>query len=51
MTVRRSTSANEFRNVVNGQDTMTVRRERILTKGYSVVRHVRSRLRERLEQA
>jgi peptidoglycan/xylan/chitin deacetylase (PgdA/CDA1 family) len=51
LTVRRSTSANEFRKVVNGQDTMTVRRERILTKGYAVVRHVRSTLRERRGQA
>jgi peptidoglycan/xylan/chitin deacetylase (PgdA/CDA1 family) len=51
LTVRRSTSVNEFRNVVNGQDTMTVRRERALTKGYAVVRHVRSSLRERREQA
>ena len=51
LTVRRSTSVNEFRKVVSGQDTMTVRRERALTKGYAVVRHVRSRLRERREQA
>jgi peptidoglycan/xylan/chitin deacetylase (PgdA/CDA1 family) len=51
LTVRRSTSADDFRKVVNGQDTMTVRRERFLTKGYSVVRRARSAMLERRERA
>jgi peptidoglycan/xylan/chitin deacetylase (PgdA/CDA1 family) len=44
LTVRRSTSMDEFRKMVNGRDTLTVRRDRMLTKGYSVVRRTRSRL-------
>jgi len=42
LTVRRATSMDEFRKMANGQDTMTVRRDRLLTKGFSVVRRVRS---------
>jgi peptidoglycan/xylan/chitin deacetylase (PgdA/CDA1 family) len=44
LTVRRSTSMEEFRKMVNGQDTLTVRRDRMLTKGFSVVRRAQSRL-------
>ena len=32
----------EFRKMVNGKDTLTVRRDRFLTKGFSVVRRARS---------
>jgi peptidoglycan/xylan/chitin deacetylase (PgdA/CDA1 family) len=46
LTVQRATSVGEFRKIVNGQDTMTLRRDRLLTKGYSVVRRAKSRLRE-----
>jgi peptidoglycan/xylan/chitin deacetylase (PgdA/CDA1 family) len=44
LTVRRATTMNEFRNMVNGKDTLTVRRDRFLTKGFSVVRRARSAL-------
>jgi peptidoglycan/xylan/chitin deacetylase (PgdA/CDA1 family) len=44
LTVRRSTPMDEFRKMVNGQDTLTVRRDRMLTKGFSVVRRAQSRL-------
>jgi peptidoglycan/xylan/chitin deacetylase (PgdA/CDA1 family) len=45
LTVRRSTPMDEFRAMVNGQDTRTMRRDRILTGGYTVVRRARSALR------
>lgn len=45
LTVRRSTPMNEFRAMVNGQDTITMRRARLLTSGYSVVRRARSTMR------
>jgi peptidoglycan/xylan/chitin deacetylase (PgdA/CDA1 family) len=38
LTVRRSTSLDEFRKMVSGRDTLTVRRDRYLTKGFTVVR-------------
>lgn len=38
LTVRRATTMDEFRNMVNGKDTLTVRRDRVLTKGFSIVR-------------
>jgi peptidoglycan/xylan/chitin deacetylase (PgdA/CDA1 family) len=44
LTVRRSTSMEEFRRMVNGRDTLTVRRDRMLTKGFAVVRRTRSGL-------
>lgn len=44
LTVRRSTTMDEFRRMVNGQDTLTVRRDRLLTKGFSMVRRAKSRL-------
>jgi peptidoglycan/xylan/chitin deacetylase (PgdA/CDA1 family) len=44
LTVRRTTSMDEFRRMVNGRDTLTVRRDRMLTKGFSVVRRTRSGL-------
>ncbi len=37
--------------MVNGQDTLTLRRDRVLTSGYSVVRRARSALRARRGQA
>jgi len=38
LTVRRSTSIDEFSKMVNGHETLTVRRDRFLTKGFTVVR-------------
>lgn len=51
LTVRRTTSMGEFRKIVNGQDTLTLRRDRVLTSGYSVVRRARSALRTMRGQA
>jgi peptidoglycan/xylan/chitin deacetylase (PgdA/CDA1 family) len=45
LTVHRSTSMGEFGKLVDGQDTMTLRRDRILTSGFTVVRRARSALR------
>lgn len=42
LTVRRTTTMDEFRKLVDGQDTLTLRRDRFLTGGYSVVRRARS---------
>jgi peptidoglycan/xylan/chitin deacetylase (PgdA/CDA1 family) len=42
LTVKRSTSMDSFRRMVNGLDTVTLQRDRLLTKGYSVVRRARS---------
>ena len=44
LTVRRTTTMDDFRKMVNGQDTLTLRRDRILTSGFSVVRRSRSTL-------
>ena len=41
----------EFQKMVNGRDTPTLRRARVLTSGYSVVRRARSALRARPGQA
>ncbi len=35
----------EFRKMVNGHDTLTLRRDRFLTSGFSVVRRAKSTLR------
>jgi peptidoglycan/xylan/chitin deacetylase (PgdA/CDA1 family) len=45
LTVQRATSIGEFRKIVNGQDTMVLRRDRILTNGFTVVRRAKSALR------
>jgi peptidoglycan/xylan/chitin deacetylase (PgdA/CDA1 family) len=45
LTVRRATSMDDFRKLVDGQDTLMLRRDRVLTSGYSVVRRARSTLR------
>jgi peptidoglycan/xylan/chitin deacetylase (PgdA/CDA1 family) len=45
LTVRRATSMGDFGKMVNGQDTMLLHRDRILTSGFSVVRRARSTLR------
>jgi peptidoglycan/xylan/chitin deacetylase (PgdA/CDA1 family) len=44
LTVRRTTTMDEFRKMVDGQDTLTLRRDRVLTSGFSVVRRARSTL-------
>jgi peptidoglycan/xylan/chitin deacetylase (PgdA/CDA1 family) len=51
LTVRRTTPMDEFQKMVNGRDTPTLRRARVLTSGYSVVRRARSALRARHGQA
>ena len=45
LTVRRTTSMDDFRKMVNGQDTMVLRRDRILTSGFTVVRRAKSTVR------
>lgn len=45
LTVKRETSLDDFRRMVNGQDTPTLRRDRVLTMGYSVVRRTRAAVR------
>jgi peptidoglycan/xylan/chitin deacetylase (PgdA/CDA1 family) len=45
LTVRRSTTMDDFRRMVNGHDTVTLHRDRILTHGFAVVRRTRSTLR------
>jgi peptidoglycan/xylan/chitin deacetylase (PgdA/CDA1 family) len=42
LTVQRSTTMDDFRRMVGGQDTATLRRDRVLTRGYSVVRRAKS---------
>lgn len=44
LTVRRTTTMDEFRNMANGKDTLLVRRDRMLTKGFAVVRRGMSAL-------
>jgi len=50
LTVRRATTMDDFRKMVNGHDTPMLQRDRILTSGYSVVRRAKSTLRS-LRQA
>ena len=38
LTVRRATTMREFRRMANGTDTLTVRRARMLTKGFAKIR-------------
>lgn len=45
LTVKRSTSMESFRQMVNGQDTAELKRARLLTRGYSPIRRVRSAVR------
>jgi peptidoglycan/xylan/chitin deacetylase (PgdA/CDA1 family) len=45
LTVRRATTMDDFRKMVNGHDTTMLQRDRILTSGYSVVRQAKSTLR------
>jgi len=45
LTVRRATSTDDFRTMVDGRDTPMLRRDRVLTSGYSVVRRARSAMR------
>jgi peptidoglycan/xylan/chitin deacetylase (PgdA/CDA1 family) len=44
LTVRRVTTMDEFRRMVGGKDTLAVRKDRLLTKGYSQVRRTMSAL-------
>lgn len=44
LTVRHTTTMDQFRRMVNGKDTLALRQARILTKGFSVVRRARSTL-------
>jgi peptidoglycan/xylan/chitin deacetylase (PgdA/CDA1 family) len=45
LTVKRSTSMASFQLMVNGHDTRALQRDRLLTRGYSVVRRTRASLR------
>ena len=45
LTVKRSTTMESFRQMVNGQDTAELKRARLLTRGYSPIRRVRSAVR------
>jgi peptidoglycan/xylan/chitin deacetylase (PgdA/CDA1 family) len=45
LTIQRSTSMDEFRKMVNGQDTPVLRRARFLTSGFTVVRRAKSTMR------
>jgi peptidoglycan/xylan/chitin deacetylase (PgdA/CDA1 family) len=45
LTVNRATGMASFRAMVNGQDTPSLRRARLLTRGYSVARKIRSAVR------
>jgi peptidoglycan/xylan/chitin deacetylase (PgdA/CDA1 family) len=45
ITVRRATTMDDFRKMVDGQDTLMLQRDRILTSGFSVVRRAKSTLR------
>jgi peptidoglycan/xylan/chitin deacetylase (PgdA/CDA1 family) len=49
LTVRRSTTMDDFRRMVSGQDTPALRRDRVLTRGYTVVRRARSLIRSAQE--
>ena len=42
LTVRRATTMDEFRRMIGGQDTALLRRDRMLSHAYSVVRRTRS---------
>lgn len=44
LTVKRITTMTDFRKMVSGQDTLTLKRDRILTSGFSVVRRAKSTL-------
>ena len=45
LTIQRSTTMDDFCRMVNGRDTLTLRRDRALTKAYSVVRRAKAGLR------
>jgi peptidoglycan/xylan/chitin deacetylase (PgdA/CDA1 family) len=45
LTVRRTTTMESFRKMVNGHDTLTLRRDRALTGAFSVVRRAKAGLR------
>lgn len=44
LTVQRATTLDAFRKMVSGQDILTLKRDRMLTRGYSVVRYAKSAL-------
>jgi peptidoglycan/xylan/chitin deacetylase (PgdA/CDA1 family) len=45
LTVKRTTTMDSFRKMVNGQPTLTLRRDRALSSAFSVVRRAKARLR------
>lgn len=51
LTVQRATTMDDFRQMVHGHDTMTLRRDRVLTAGFTVVRRTKSTLRALRGQA
>lgn len=50
LTVKRATSRNEFNRLLDGAETMTMRRDRLLTSGWAVVRGTRRKLRNSRER-
>jgi hypothetical protein len=45
LTVKRATTMESFRKLVNGQDTLALRRDRVLSHAFAVVRRARAGLR------
>lgn len=45
LTVQRATTMDDFAKMVHGQDTMTLKRDRVLTAGFTVVRRAKSTVR------
>jgi peptidoglycan/xylan/chitin deacetylase (PgdA/CDA1 family) len=45
LTIRRATTLDAFRQLIRGRDTLTLRQDRALTKGWSVVRRAKVALR------
>ena len=50
LTIKRTTTMPDFRKMVNGQDTLTIKRDRVLSSGFSVVRRAKSTLVARRDQ-
>ena len=44
LTIKRTTTMPDFRKMVNGQDTVTLKRDRFFSSGFSVVRRAKSSL-------
>ncbi|HEX3712317.1 MAG TPA: polysaccharide deacetylase family protein [Trebonia sp.] len=51
LTVKRSTTMDSFRRMVNGLDTVALQRDRAFTRGYSVVRRAKSSVKSALSRS